>query len=92
MTIEVDASSFRTTWVRCSHGNKMDMATSVPRETGGLVDDVRFAELQARVQRLHASFDAWCKDAVEEQEQSDMHALSALAEINRAADAKMNRR
>jgi hypothetical protein len=59
MTTEVDADYFRTHWMKCSASCKSQETASSAR-LGKPVDDVHYAELLARIERLHASFDAWC--------------------------------
>ncbi len=65
MTIEVDADYFRTHWVKCSASRKSHEA-DVFSQIDKPVDE-HYAELQARIQRLHESFDAWCESV------SDVH-------------------
>ncbi len=65
MTIEVDTDSFRQSWEKRSPGWKYHDATSACKSLGKPIDDVRYAELQARIQRLHESFDAWCGNTEE---------------------------
>lgn len=64
MTIEVDADYFRTHWVKCSASCKSSEAESAAR-IGKPVDDLHYAELLARIERLHESFEAWCGSRAE---------------------------
>jgi len=59
MTTEVDADYFRTHWVKSSASCKSNEAASSAR-MGKPVEDLHYAELLARIERLHESFDAWC--------------------------------
>ena len=82
MTTEVDVNtdSFRTNWAKCSLSCKYDAATSSSREIGKPIDDIRYAALQARIQRLHESFDAWCEGGPAEHH--DVPTEHALAEVD----------
>ena len=63
MTIDVDADYFRKNWTKCSASHKSNEATMSDRTDKPA--DVHFAELQARIQRLHESFDAWCESVAD---------------------------
>lgn len=78
MTREVDTDSFRESWEKRSPGWKYEDATSASRTIGKPIDDARYAELQARIQRLHESFDAWCGNAEERVFMPEAQDLTAI--------------
>ena len=78
MTREVDTDSFRESWQKRAPGWKYEDATSSPKPVSQPIDDARFAELQARIQRLHELFDAWCDDAEERVFSPEEHDINAI--------------